>query len=81
MSPLIIAAIALCIVAVDLVIDLQLYGMSVALSLLFISFLTSMGLEMNDWQMVSVFSITTAIAVFVTRKFIKKHDNDDINKY
>ena len=81
MSPLIIAGLALVIVALDLIIDLQLYGVSVALSLLIVAVLTSLGLEMDDWQLVSVFTLTTVSSIFLTRKFVKKMDNDDINKY
>lgn len=81
MSPIVLTAILLGIIILDFVIDLQLYGLSLALSIGIVSSLEFFGFQLELWQLVGVFSVLVAIFAAGTRKMIKKNDNDDINKY
>jgi membrane protein implicated in regulation of membrane protease activity len=81
MSPIVLTAIVLGIIILDFVVDLQLYGLSLALSIGIVASLEFFGLQLELWQLVGIFSLLVALFAVVTRKIIKKNDNDDINKY
>ena len=81
MTPTILALIVLGLVVADFVFDLQLFGFSVALTFLVTGLLDFAGVEMVYWQWTILFVALTSFFVFITRYFVKKNDNEDINKY
>ena len=81
MTPTILALIVLGLVVADFILDLQLFGFSIALTFLVSGLLTFAGVEMVYWQWTILFVILTGFFVWITRFFIKKTDTQDINKY
>jgi hypothetical protein len=81
MTPTILALIVLGLVVADFILDLQLFGFSVALTILVSGILTFYGVTMAYWQWSVLFVALMIFFVVVTRFFIRKSDNQDINKY
>ena len=81
MTPTILALIVLGLVVLDIVLDLQLFGLSIALTFLTSGLLTFAGVEMLYWQWTILFVILTGFFAWITRFLIKKTDTSDINKY
>ena len=82
MTPQILAVLVVVIIALDFIIDLQLYGVSVGASLSVIAALEYFGVGLEVWQMAALFAVLVAITAFGTRKLIKTTDKtEDINKY
>ena len=81
MTPTILALIVLGLVVLDFVLDLQLFGFSLAGSFSILAVLKFYDVQMENWQWTVLFVLTTTIFIFVTRFFVKTTDNTDINKY
>jgi len=81
MTPTIILMIALGLIVADIFLDLQLYAFSIALSFIVIAFMKFYEVELDYWLWSVVMAALTVFFVAVTRYFVKKTDNEDINKY
>lgn len=81
MTPTVLLSIVLVLVVADFVLDLQLFGFSVALSFLVIAILRFYEVTLDTWVWTILFVGLTAFFVAITRQFVKKTDNEDINKY
>lgn len=81
MTPTILLLIVLVLVIADFVLDLQLFGFSVAASFFVIAILQFYEVTLENWMWTLLFTKLTLSFIFVTRFFIKKTDNKDINKY
>lgn len=81
MSPLILAIIVLGLVVLDIVVDLQLFGVSIAISLLTMSLLDMLGMTLSEPVWAISFTALTVTSIALTRKYVRSKDNSDINKY
>ena len=81
MTPTILALTVLVLVTLDLIFDLQLFGVSLALAFMTMALIDFAGINMLYWQWCIAFVTIMSFFVYVTRRFVQVNDNDDINKY
>lgn len=81
MTPAILAFLVLTLVVMDIVLNLLLFGTSVALAILVTGIMTFYGMTFEFWEWSIIFVVLTIIFVVITRFFVKASDDNDINHY
>lgn len=81
MTPAFLLSIVLVLIILDFVFDLQLFGVSIAASFFVIAILQFYEVTLDNWVWTVLFAVITVFFAVITRVFVKKTDNEDINKY